>query len=320
MVTIPTSPPESHARHSRAGVVTTVRLADAAGTVARRRAGEIRTANEIESIRDAALVARASVSAAIAAAVVGATPESLAAIVEGIVAAERAESAIRGVVLGQGLPFPSACCVGVNDRFVNAVPGREPLQDGDVVTVDVAVRFRGWCADVADCTVVGRGTARRHAMVEGCHEMLHAAMATMAPGVRWSRVAQAMQQVASDRSLGLVTTVAGHGVGRSLHERPAAPCGVDRALLDIEDFTLLPGMVLAVEPTVVAHADGVSTLDADGFALSVALVRCEDGWSMRTVSGRPGCSVERTIVVTPQGCERLDEARASVASVNPLTR
>jgi Xaa-Pro aminopeptidase len=80
------------------------------------------------------------------------------------------------------------------------------------------------------------------------------------------------------------------------------------------DFTLIPGMVLAIEPTVADHADGVRTLDADGYAVGVQLIDAGDGSSMRTVSGRHGCSVESTLVVTATGCERLDEASASTAS------
>lgn len=310
---MPTSAFSEATRQARAGVVTTVRLSEGA-TVSRTRPGEVRSSEDIAAIREAALVARAAVDAAIRAAKVGVTPESLAAIVEGVIASERAESAVLGADIGRGARFPAACCVGVNDRFVNAIPSTTALVDGDVVTVDVAVRLRGWCADVADCTVVGRGNARTHAMVEGCHEMLAAAIARIAPGVRWSRVAQAMQQVAADRSLGIITSVAGHGIGRALHERPSAPCALDRELVAQTDFTLIPGMVLAIEPTVADHADGVRTLDADGYAVGVQLIDAGDGSSMRTVSGRHGCSVESTLVVTATGCERLDEASASTAS------
>ena len=195
----------------------------------------------------------------------------------------------------------------MNDRLIHAVPSDEPLCDGDVVTVDVAVRLGGWCADVADCVVIGRGTSRSHAMVSGCHEMLEVALATMAPGVRWSQVAKKMQDVAEARSLGLVTGYAGHGIGRALHEAPIAPCGIEAGFIERGDFTLLPDMVLSVEPTVVSRPDGIRSVDADGFAIGCRLVACSDGWTMRTESGAAGCSVERTVVITRSGCEILDE-------------
>ncbi|MSR28916.1 MAG: M24 family metallopeptidase [Phycisphaerales bacterium] len=295
----------------RSGVVTSVRLAESLRTASRTRGGEIHTDSEIGAIREAAYVARLALDAALRAAKPGVTPASLAAIVGGVVAAERAESALNGVTLARRAAFPAACCIGVNDRFVHAVPSDEPLADGDVVTIDVAISLRGWCADLAECTVIGRGNARTHAMVEGCYEMLNAAMTLMAPGVRWSVVAAAMQQVASDRSLGIVTSLSGHGIGRRLHEAPIAPCSLDRALVELDDFTLLPGMVICVEPVVTEHADGVRSVDSDGFAVGVELVPCEDGWSMRTSSGRSGCAVERTVVVTRSGCERLDEVPPS---------
>ncbi|MSQ90063.1 MAG: M24 family metallopeptidase [Phycisphaerales bacterium] len=313
----------SQADARRGGVIATVRLgADTQAHLATPRFGggreiALRTQTEIDAIRDAALIARTAVDAALRCAVVGTTPASLASIASGIIAAARAESLIQCTPL-DAFPdsrghFPAACCVAVNDRLIHAVPSDEPLRDGDVVTVDVAVRFRGWCADIADCVIVGRGGYGELAMVNGCREMLDAAVSIMAPGVRWSKVAQAMQDVAQSRSLGMVTSYAGHGIGRDLHEAPIAPSAVDRVFLARDDFTLLPDMVLSVEPTVVRHADGIQTVDADGFAIGVQLVQCDDGWTMRTESGLPGCAVERTVVITRTGCEILDEARASVS-------
>ncbi len=320
----------------RGGVVATVRLGES--TVVRRshasngpqvgggRQVELRTAVEIEAIQAAAIVARAAVDAALRCAVIGAMPASLASIASGIIAAARAESLVQNLAIDSRLSshashaghaaFPASCCIAVNDRLIHAVPSDEPLCDGDVVTVDVAVRLGGWCADVADCVVIGRGTSRSHAMVSGCHEMLEVALATMAPGVRWSQVAKKMQDVAEARSLGLVTGYAGHGIGRALHEAPIAPCGIEAGFIERGDFTLLPDMVLSVEPTVVSRPDGIRSVDADGFAIGCQLVACSDGWTMRTESGAAGCSVERTVVITRSGCEILDEmfdgARSSI--------
>lgn len=320
----------------RGGVVATVRLGEpalVAPAVLRQvlarssprvgggRQVELRKASEIEAIRAAALVARAAVDAALRCAVEGTTPASLASIASGIIAAGRAESLLQNLVrsscdasVGVQTFFPAACCVAVNDRLIHAVPTDEPLRDGDVVTVDVAVRLSGWCADVADCVVVGRGQSRSHAMVDGCREMLQVALATMAPGVRWSQVAHRMQEVAQSRSLGVVTSYAGHGIGRALHEAPIAPCGVERGFAERGDFTLLPDMVLSVEPTVVERPDGIRSVDADGYAIGCRLVACPDGWTMRTESGAAGCAVERTVVVTRTGCEMLDEVPASASS------
>lgn len=343
MVTIRTTPSRAtpselltDADARRGGVVATVRLGDS--TVVRRshasngpqvgggRQVELRTAVEIEAIQAAAIVARAAVDAALRCAVIGATPASLASIASGIIAAERAESLVQNMAIDSRLSchachaghvaFPASCCIAVNDRLIHAVPSDEPLCDGDVVTVDVAVRLGGWCADVADCVVIGRGTSRSHAMVSGCHEMLEVALETMAPGVRWSQVAKKMQDVAEARSLGLVTGYAGHGIGRALHEAPIAPCGLEAGFVERGDFTLLPDMVLSVEPTVVSRPDGIRSVDADGFAIGCRLVACSDGWTMRTESGAAGCSVERTVVITRSGCEILDEmfdgARSSI--------
>ena len=268
----------------------------------------IRTSHEIAMIRAAGTVARAAVDAALRAAVPGATTQSLDAVVEGVIAAARAESAARGFRRDDGATYPAASVIAVNDRLVHALPNAEPLRDGDVVTVDVAVRLRGWHADCAASVVVGQGTADGHALADAARAMLRAAMGTMAPGVRWSDVAAAMQDAARSRGVGIVTDVAGHGVGRDLHESPEAPCAIVPQLRERNDFTLRPGMVIAVEPTIALRPDGDGgCVDATGCARPVELAASPDTWTLRIASGVPGCYAEETIAVTRSGCESLTE-------------
>ena len=268
----------------------------------------IRTAEEIEMIRAAGTVARAAVDAALRAAAPGATTQSLDAIVEGVIAAARAESAARSFRRADGTAYPAASVIAVNDRLVHSLPSAEPLRDGDVITVDVAVRLRGWHADCAASAVVGQGTADGHAIVDSARAMLRAAMGAIAPGARWSDVAAAMQDVAQSRGVGIVTDVAGHGIGRELHEAPEAPCAVVRGLRERNDFTLLPGMVLAIEPTIALRPDGDGDcVDSHGCARPVELAASLDGWTLRVESGLPGCYAEETVAVTRSGCESLTE-------------
>lgn len=270
------------------------------------------SADDVAQIRAAGAVARAAVDAALRAAVPGATPASLAAIVDGVIVASRAESAARGLRSADGRAYPAGCAVAVNDRLVHAVPSEEPLRDGDIVTVDVAVRMRGWHADCAASAVVGSGSAEAHGLVDAARAMLRAALSTVVPGARWSDVAAAMQDVADARGVGIVTDVGGHGIGLSLHEAPEAPCALVPGLRDRSDFTLRPGMVLAIEPTIAMRPDaGGGTVGADGCARPVALVPGEDGWTLRVASGLPGCYAEETVVVTRSGCEGLTSHRFS---------
>lgn len=274
----------------------------------RQAGGEpaIRSVEEIEMIRAAGTVARAAVDAALHAAVPGATTQSLDAIVEGVIAAARAESAARGFRRDDGTTYPAACVIAVNDRLVHALPTAEPLRDGDIVTVDVAVRLRGWHADCAASAVVGQGTAEGIALADAARAMLRAALGAIAPGVRWSDVAADMQDVAQSRGVGIVTDVAGHGIGRELHEAPEAPCAIVPDLRDRNDFTLRPGMVIAIEPTIALRPDGgTDAVDAAGLARPVQLAASLDGWTLRIESGLPGCYAEETVAVTRDGCESL---------------
>ncbi|MGP1346873.1 MAG: M24 family metallopeptidase [Phycisphaerales bacterium] len=194
--------------------------------------------------------------------------------------------------LADAPPFSAALVACINDEVVHAPPSDRPLQSGDLLTLDLGIVLDAWHADAALSLVVPHAdpsqppAAEPHRIAAGAHAVLEAALARIAPGVHWSEVAQAMQAAAESLSLGIVTDFTGHGIGRHLHELPKAPHWWDPA--EFEDFELVPGLVLAIEPIVTATPGRTPTrLDPDR-------------WTVRTANGALAAHAEAMVAIDPR--------------------
>jgi methionyl aminopeptidase len=263
----------------------------------------LRSDREIAAIAAAGAVVAEAIGAARDAAVPGVSTGEIAAVVAGVLETRGADAVLREcAAISGGRRFPGACCTSVNEVALHGVPGERVLRDGDLLSIDAACRFEGWCADAAITVPVGTVDASRRRLVETVERALADAIAEIRPGRRWSEIAASIQASAESAGFATVTGWTGHGIGRQLHEWPPAPATLTEALLVSEDFTLLPGMVLAVEPVFVMQSPSPQF---QGCARGVATRIGEDGWSVETLSGSPACHVEHTISVTRRGAEIL---------------
>jgi methionyl aminopeptidase len=189
----------------------------------------------------------------------------------------------------------------VGNEVVHGVPAARTLRAGELVSIDVGARVGGWCADAAVTAIVPGSTdaSALEAFIADAWETLHAGIALMQPGQRWSDIADRMQRVAFGRGHGMVEGWHGHGIGRAVHEAPQAPSMVTTGLRTDRDFTLLPGMVLAVEPILVMGARGI--VGTDGCASGVPAQVGADGWTVRVADGLVAAHVEHTVAVTRSG-------------------
>lgn len=189
-----------------------------------------------------------------------------------------------------GEPFPGVCSISVNDEAAHAPPGDRILAPNDLVTIDLAASLDGWHADAAVTVLVTDGTTEpspeRARLADAAVEVTQAAIEAMRPGRRWSEAAAAARQAADDLGVFILPGLGGHGIGRALHEPPAAR--FDTTHDSPHDFGLAPGAVLTVEPVVTLGPD---TLAAEH----------RDGWTLRTASGGPAACEERTVAMTPSG-------------------
>ncbi|MCH2144469.1 MAG: type I methionyl aminopeptidase [Phycisphaerales bacterium] len=268
----------------------------------------LRTADEIESIRAAGSVVRAALEAVAERCVAGVRTSELDDVARAVIESANAEPLFLHYpeyVRGQG--FPAVSCISVNDAVIHGVPDRTLLQDGDLVSIDCGVRLDGWCADAAITVAVGSMTPSHQALVDTTRDILDIAIRRIRPGVRWSSIASEMDAHAARAGFGVIADYVGHGIGRKLHEAPSAPSVMTQSLRFRGDFTLRPGMVIAVEPMLVLTDAGASNAtDTDNqTACRVATHKDADGWTVRTASGAVSCHLEHTIAVTRSGSDVL---------------
>ncbi len=193
---------------------------------------------------------------------------------------------------GEG--FPAETCISINDEVVHGIPGGRKLVEGDIVTLDLALKFEGYCADTAVTVPVGAVGARETKLLDVTQKTLDLALRAIKPGRKWSEIARQMQNMVEHAGFSVVREFVGHGVGRSMHEDPKVANFVNGEQLR-HDFKLRPGMTFAVEPMVVAGRRDVKVL--------------EDNWTVVTEDGRPACHFEHTVAVTESGVDILTDGR-----------
>ena len=111
--------------------------------------------------------------------------------------------------------------------------------------------------------------------------------------------------MALEGGFGLLTELIGHGIGRELHEWPEAPNSLSRSLLQRRDFTLLPGMTLAVEPMLALLGGQPVRRDQDGHPRGIDTRVAADGWTVVAANGQPSAHFEHTLAITATGCRVL---------------
>lgn len=253
---------------------------------------------QAQAVERASRTALRAARAACRAAAPGSTTAHLAATAADLIAAHGARPAFPGYPPehpDQAPSFPGPACISVNDEALHAPPGDRTLAPGDLVTVDVGVELDGWFADVAETVVVpGRDAPEAAALRLACRRAVAAAVRACAPGVLWSTVARTVRTVAARHDLAVLEGYAGHGIGRRLHESPAAGYAVRPGAAS--DFHLQPGMIFTIEP-VLTRPPARARLQPDG-------------WTLRTEGGAPAAHVERMVWVTETGCRVLGLPRA----------
>ena len=250
---------------------------------------EIKTPGEIEAMRAAGGVVADVLAAARREAAVGVSPAELDAIARDILDAAGATSAFLDYhPRFAPSPFPAVICASVNDAVLHGIPSRQPLRDGDLLSVDFGAVLDGWAADAATSFVVGAASPEDERFVRTAEEALHAGIAAAVVGNRIGDISAAIGAIGRAGGYGINTDYGGHGVGREMHEPPSVPNEGRPG----RGMKLVPGLVIAIEPWFLAGG-------RDGYRLD------EDGWTMRSSDGSNGVHVEHTVAITADGPQIL---------------
>ena len=185
------------------------------------------------------------------------------------------------------IPFPAATCISVNEEVVHGIPGDRVLKEGDIVSVDTGCKLNGWCGDSAYTFAVGQVKPDVQRLLDVTQGVLALAIELIGKSRRWSEVAGPMGKYVRDAGFVPVESFVGHGIGREMHEEPQVPNFLSPQLRRSGDFSLEPGLVIAVEPMV-----NMSSKQVRGLA---------DHWTQAAVDGKPSAHFEHTIAVTEEG-------------------
>ena len=188
---------------------------------------------------------------------------------------------------GRG-PFGHYICTSVNDAVLHGLPHDYALSDGDLLTLDFAIVKDGMAADSAISFLVGESRPPEStALINASERALAAAVAAAVPGARVGDISAAIGSVLTAAGYPVNTEFGGHGIGTTMHQDPHIP-NIGRAG---RGYTLRPGLMLALEPWVMADTDRLTT-DADG-------------WTLRSATGCRTAHSEHTVAITEDGAKIL---------------
>lgn len=231
-------------------------------------------------MRDANLIGREILEAMAAEVGPGAPTMHFEEIAQAMIKKKGVRSAFQGY---HG--FPYALCCSVNEEIVHGFPStKRILQEGDIVSFDMGVEYKGFYSDSAITVPVGKVNGEAQRLMKATEESLWKGIEQVRPGNTLKDVCAAIEKHALANRLGIVKRFVGHGIGRTMHEKPEIPNFVPPFFNDIP---LKTGMVLAIEPMLTLGTDEVEILD--------------DQWTAVTKDGSYAAHYEHSVAVTPDG-------------------
>ena len=184
--------------------------------------------------------------------------------------------------------FPCTLCTSVNEVVVHGIPNKnKKLKNGDIITIDVVIGYKGYQGDAAWTYAVGEIDDDKKYLMEHTEKALYEGLKQVKPGNRIGDISFAVQEYAEKHNLGIVRELCGHGIGKEMHEEPEVPnFGTPNT-----GARLKPGMVICIEPMLTFGHRDVWLLD--------------DEWTVVTQDGKPAAHYEHTVLITEDGYEIL---------------
>lgn len=183
--------------------------------------------------------------------------------------------------------FPGTICASVNEEVVHGIPGDRVLKEGDIISIDTGAVYHGYYSDAARTFPVGKIDSDKKRLIDITEKSFFEGVKNIKAGSYVGDISSSVQKFVEKNGYSIVRELTGHGVGKELHEDPSIPnFGVKGS-----GARLNKNMVLAVEPMVNMGNRNV--------------VFMPDGWTCKTLDGKPSCHYENTILITENGIEIL---------------
>mmetsp|Transcript_88076 Transcript_88076/g.247606 ORF Transcript_88076/g.247606 Transcript_88076/m.247606 type:complete len:413 (-) Transcript_88076:166-1404(-) len=249
----------------------------------RKRLIPVLEGKDLETMREACRLGREVLDIAGRAVRVGVTGDDI----DRIVWQACAERKLYPSPLGY-LGFPKSVCVSPNEVICHGIPDCRPLEDGDIVNLDVSVYYEGFHSDLNEMFFVGTCDESSHNLVRASYEALQAAAKMIRPGTMYRDLGAPIQDVAIKAGCATVPDFCGHGVGRLFHGPPDVPHYRKNKAVGI----MKAGHVFTVEPMLNVGKSGRARL-------------WPDEWTQVTTTGNRSAQFEHTFLVTETGYEVL---------------
>lgn len=181
---------------------------------------------------------------------------------------------------GASIPFPASACVSVNSEIVHGIPSKNRiLKEGDIVSVDVGLKYKNLFTDHAVTFPVGKISKKDQDLLDATKKSLEIGIWASVAGGTIGDIGYAIESFIN-KKYGIVRELAGHGVGVYVHEDPYIPNYGKKGRGD----KLIPGMVIAIEPMLNIGKDGIIVMP--------------DDWTIKTSDGSRSAHFEHTILIT----------------------
>ncbi len=235
---------------------------------------KIKTREEIELIRESALIVSMTLGEIAKVIKPGISTLELDKIAEEFIRDHGAEPGFLGLY-----DFPNTLCMSPNEQVVHGIPNKEPLQEGDIISVDCGALKNGFYGDHAYTFAVGDIDKDTKKLLEVTKESLYLGVRQFKAGSRVGDVGNAIQQFTEGHGYGVVRELVGHGLGREMHEDPEMPNYGRRG----KGKKFLEGMVVAIEPMI-----NLGTHRIRQFS---------DGWTIKTADEKPSAHFEHDVAI-----------------------
>ncbi|GAB4186620.1 MAG: hypothetical protein Tsb0015_04600 [Simkaniaceae bacterium] len=186
-------------------------------------------------------------------------------------------------------PFPKSICTSLNEVICHGIPDDRPLQNGDILNIDVASILNGYYGDCSAMVMIGQVSEEKKKVVDVSYESLMQAIAILKPGIALCEIGKVIEDYARSQGCSVVNQFVGHGVGVSFHEAPQVPHHYNRMQIPLAE-----GMTFTIEPMINAGA-------------REGEIDPEDKWTVRTLDGKPSAQWEHTVLITAAGHEILTQ-------------
>lgn len=184
-------------------------------------------------------------------------------------------------------PFPGVICASVNHEICHGIPDDRVLEEGDIIGIDIGLRYRGWCGDACVTFAIDGIEPEAQHLLDITKECLRRGIQAAQPGNHLNQIGVMIEDYADSMGVSVVREWGGHGIGRQLHEPPS----VSHIRQSNPGPELRPGMVFTIEPMINAG--------------TYKWILLEDGWTVITADGALSAQFEHTVAVTENGPEIL---------------